>query len=201
VASGAVAGCSGSSSPAPSPTITSSSPTESPSASGSPTSSATTPTPTLTSSPSSSAGVISGEPACPTRWLALRARIAGAAAGTEYVSVVLTNTGRRACSLFGYPGVSFLDDADNQIGMPAQRDKSSKPRRIVLAPADKAHAIVSFPNPGVFGSGCGERQSATVRVYPPGQTAALTDGLRVDVCGDEQGRAAVGAMRPGTRGL
>lgn len=138
--------------------------------------------------------------ACATGSLRLNARVTGAAAGTDYVSLVVTNTGDSPCRLFGYPGASFLDGQGNQVGLAASRDKSATPHPVVVDPGDKAHAVLSFPNPGVFGSGCGQRQAKAVRMYPPDQTAALVAALKVSVCTDRQGRASVGSMRPGTRG-
>ena len=156
------------------------------------------PTPSPTSAPATQAA---GAPACTTPSLKLHAAVTGAAAGTDYISLVVTNVGSGACSLFGYPGASFLDGDGRQLGLPAERDGSSKKKRLVVQPGDKAHAVLSYPNPGVFGSGCGEAQAKAVRFYPPDRTEPLQAPVEADVCTQRNGRSSVGAMQPGTRGF
>jgi hypothetical protein len=132
--------------------------------------------------------------------LRLRATPLGAATGTDYISLVVTNIGTADCVLFGYPGVTFRDAHGQQVGLPAQRDKSSKPRRVVIGAGEKAHAQLSFPNPDFFGSGCGGTNAKRVQMFPPDQTVPLRADVDAYVCTDKNGRSAVGAMRPGTRG-
>lgn len=195
----ALTGCSGGSNePAAAPSTTIS---PSPSASASP---SQTPspigaaTPTQTSSPSSAP--VAGAPVCASSALQLRAKPLGAAAGTDYIALIVTNVGDADCALVGYPGVTFLDRHGQQAGLPARRDTTSKPHRVVIAAGDKAHAQLSFPNPDFFGSGCGGTHAKQVKVYPPDQTEPLVAEVDAYVCTDKDGRSMVGAMRPGTRG-
>jgi hypothetical protein len=113
----------------------------------------------------------------------------------------VTNIGSASCTLVGYPGASFLDSRGRQVGLPAKRDRTSPPKRVVVQPGDKAHAILSYPNPGGFGSGCGATDATAVRMYPPDQTAPLEARVDANVCTNRQGRSMVGSMRPGTRGF
>lgn len=135
--------------------------------------------------------------ACTTSALRLHVGQGGAAAGTYYVPLVVTNTSTSPCALFGYPGVSFLDGNGHQIGLAAQRDKSSKPHRVVLQPSGKAHADVAVPNPANFGSGCGEQRARQIRMYPPDQTASLHAATDIQVCTDRTGRPSVSSMQSG----
>ena len=48
----------------------------------------------------------------------------GGGAGTLNQMVVLTNSGKRTCTLFGFPGISLVNDNGNQIGSPADRAKN-----------------------------------------------------------------------------
>jgi uncharacterized protein DUF4232 len=195
----AVSGCSGGSKTpiASSPTGVATSASSSPPTVASPTTDAS-PTPTITSSPSSVP--TSGTPECLSSSLQLRAVPLGAATGTDYIALVVTNTGDADCALVGYPGVTFLDGHGQQVGLPAQRDRTSKPRRIVIAAGEKAHAQLSYPNPDFFGSGCGGTHAKSVQFFPPDQTAPLRADVDAFVCTDKRGRSMVGAMRPGTRG-
>jgi hypothetical protein len=195
----AVSGCSGGSKApvAPSPTSVGTSASPSATTVASPTTDAS-PTPTTTSSPSPAPP--SGAPECTSSALQLRAVPLGAATGTDYIALVVTNTGDADCVLVGYPGVTFLDSRGQQVGLPAQRDETSKPRRVVIAAGEKAHAQLSYPNPDFFGNGCGGRHAKAVQFYPPDQTTALRADVDAYVCTDKDGRAMVGAMRPGTRG-
>ena len=141
-----------------------------------------------------------GAPECQSSALRLRAKPVGAAAGTDYIALVVTNVSDQSCALVGYPGVSFLDAKGQQVGLPAKRDQSSKSRRVMIAAGDAAHAQLSFPNPDVFGSGCGGTHAKGVQFFPPDQTTALRASVDAFVCTDKNGRSMVGAMRPGTRG-
>jgi hypothetical protein len=190
----AAVGCSGSSSPEPSPTASSPSASES----VSPTPSAASPTTSTTSTPTPTSSAPAAAAACATSALRLHVGSGGAAAGTYYFALVVTNVSSAPCSLFGYPGVSFLDAAGNQLGLPAQRDKSAKPHRLTVQPGGKAHTVVGIPSPDNFGSGCGEAHARAVRLYPPDQTAPLHAKVDVTVCTDRNGRTSVRSMTSGT---
>jgi hypothetical protein len=138
---------------------------------------------------------------CVTSSLRLQAVAGGAAAGTDYISLVVTNIGSSPCTLLGYPGASFLDSHGRQVGLPAKRDRTSPPHRVVVKPGEKAHAVLSYPNPGVYASGCGGTDTTGVRFYPPDQTESLEARVDANVCTDRKGRSSIGSMRPGTRGF
>lgn len=195
-----LAGCSGGSKApvASSSTPSSPSPTESPTPSQSPSPIApTTPPPSTTTS---SSAPNAAAPTCASSALQLKAKPLGAAAGTDYIALIVTNVGDADCALAGYPGVTFLNGSGQQVGLPARRDTTSKPHRVVLAAGEKAHAQLSFPNSDFFGNGCGGTHAKQVKVYPPDQTEPLVADVDAYVCTDKNGRSMVGPMRPGTRG-
>jgi hypothetical protein len=88
--------------------------------------------------------------------------------------LVLTNTGTAACTLRGHPGVSYVaGPSGTQVGRPALW---TGPRGSVvrLAPGRSATALVSFAATGVFDPDvCRPTAVRGVRVYPPGERAAL----------------------------
>lgn len=129
---------------------------------------------------------------------------AGAAAGTAYWALDLQNTGTAPCTLTGYPGVSFTDAGGRQLGLPATRTPGPPVARVTVAPGGYAHADVGVPNPANFQTGpdpssssCHPAQTSLVRVYPPGQRAALTAPLATSICTTTDGRTQVTAVSAG----
>lgn len=95
------------------------------------------------------------------------------AAGTSYYTLQLTNTGSSTCTITGYAGVSFVTNAaGTQVGAAARRDPGTT-ATVTLAPGKSAGASLGIVEAGNYGSGCGITPVAGLRVYPPGQTAAL----------------------------
>jgi Protein of unknown function (DUF4232) len=93
----------------------------------------------------------------------------GAAAGSVYRSLQVTNTSGASCVLDGYPGVSYVDAAGNQIGAPADRDPSQPRMAITLQPGQTAAAVLKQTN-GQNYQDCQSTPAAGVRVYPPSAT-------------------------------
>ena len=177
----ALTACSGSDgSPEPSPPVSASpSPSVQPSLSPSllaPASPSPAASPVASASPS-----VIALPFCRTSQLRLSIGGSEGAAGTQYQPLVLTNQGG-TCTLHGYPGVSFLDSSGRQIGSPAEMRRAATPR-VVLRPGGRAIATLSIATAANYAdSVCRPQQAARVRVYPPGQRAALTAADPVAVC-------------------
>jgi hypothetical protein len=135
------------------------------------------------STPASSSGVstttVPTTPRCVTAALGIHLGQPGAAAGNRYLPIVFTNTSGKACTLYGYPGVSLLDASGKQIGTPASREPGSTPKVVTVAPGSSASAAVHTAAQGVAPS-CGPT-STQIRVYVPDErtavdlTAALAD--------------------------
>jgi hypothetical protein len=101
-------------------------------------------------------------------------------AGTTYYVLEFSNTGHRACTLYGYPGVSASDGSGNTIGVPATH---GGPRLLVTIPAGgTAHVILGVVD---WGAVCGHPLSADyLKVYAPGQFSYHLTPLSVQVCPD-----------------
>jgi LysM repeat protein len=99
----------------------------------------------------------------------------GAAAGSTYYPVNLTNTGSSSCSLFGYPGVSWVTSpSGNQIGQPARRNPVVTPATVVLAPGQTAHVTLQVVDAQNYSkSACQPVTAHWLKIYPPGQFTAL----------------------------
>jgi hypothetical protein len=193
----AVAGCSSSSSGGSSQTAqtlppTSTTPTASasvsPSASPSP-----TPTPTFSTTVKASQHCLSGN-------LSIALGGGQGAAGTTFVSIVFTNTGSKPCTLYGYPGVSFLDSSGKPLGVPATHSGGEE-GVVTLAPKGTANAQLGLPDTGNFSAAdCQQATSAQLQVYPPGDFSALTIADKAQICTTSQGATSITPVTPGSGG-
>lgn len=109
---------------------------------------------------------------CGTFSLLGELRNAQGAAGSRFVTLVLTNVTRRTCSLRGYPGLRLLGPTNRPLPTRVVRvGVAGGPRTVVLAPGRSARSDLRFsaiPHPGEPASGPCEPTPARVRVAPPG---------------------------------
>lgn len=135
---------------------------------------------------------------CQSSQLSLAVGHTGAAAGSFYAAITLTNTGSASCTLEGWPGVSFTDAGGRQIGLAAKRNTTFKEQLVTLAPGEKASAQLQEPNPGNYQqSDCQPARAQQLVVYPPNDFAALSTTYHVTICTTSQGRTMIGTMQPG----
>lgn len=149
-------------------------------ASSPPSSQATSPAGSGTSSGSpsstSSGSVSPAADRCRADQLQLSVGGSDGAAGTITTTFIVVNTSGSSCSLFGYPGVSYLDSSGAQVGPSAVRTTTQSPASVLLRTADAAHFLVG--NSDVIPqAGCPASVTApTMRMYPPDDTGSLTVG-------------------------
>lgn len=155
----------------------SSAPASSASSTASPRTGATTP-----QTPPSTPSV----PACSTADLSgtVNTSQGGAAAGSTYYPLNLTNTSKASCYLFGYPGVSFVTGpSGSQIGEPASRNPAVAPRTVILAPGGIAHVTVQVVNALNYSkTDCKPVIAHWLKVFPPGQFTALYIKFTATTC-------------------
>jgi hypothetical protein len=96
------------------------------------------------------------------------------AAGSVYRTLLLTNTGGRACELTGFPGVSYVTgDGGQQVG-PAAAMSGERGGPVRLAAGAAAGAELKLVNVANYDAAvCRPTPVRGLRVYPPGDTAAL----------------------------
>jgi hypothetical protein len=111
---------------------------------------------------------------CTTGELSLSLAEAEAAAGSVYRQLVFTNTGARTCELRGFPGVSYVTGADgHQVG-PAAEMSGDRGGQVPIAPGGTARAQLRLVNVQNYDpAACSPTPVRGLRVYPPGDTAAL----------------------------
>lgn len=99
----------------------------------------------------------------------------GAAAGSTYYPLNLTNTSHTACSMYGYPGVSFVSGpSGSQIGAAATRNPAITPAVVTLAPGATAHVTIQVVNALNYDkSTCKPVTANWLKIFPPGQFTAL----------------------------
>lgn len=176
LASGVMAAACSSSS-APSAASTTSAAAKAPSSTAAP---ASSPTSAAAAVGSPGSGTSSGTAACTSAHLqASLGGGAGAGMSQIHTGLQLRNTGPAACTLYGYPGVSWVGGADgHQVGAAATRQTGSggsAEKTVTLAPG----ALASAPLDMVQGGGglpasqCEPVPVRGLRVYPPGEKAAL----------------------------
>jgi Protein of unknown function (DUF4232) len=96
----------------------------------------------------------------------------------NHTGLQLKNIGSSPCTLYGYPGVSWVAGADgHQVGPAAVRqpDSTGSAEKVVtLAPGALASAPLDIVDAAVFSpSACKPVPVRGLRVYPPGEKAAL----------------------------
>ncbi|MDR0343411.1 MAG: DUF4232 domain-containing protein, partial [Nocardiopsaceae bacterium] len=102
---------------------------------------------------------------------------AGGAAGSVYYPIDFTNTSGSSCTLYGYPGVSFVTGpraSGDQIGRAADRNTSAAAAMVTIPPGGDAHAVLQVVDAGNYSpSACHPVTAHWLRVYPPGETVAV----------------------------
>jgi len=123
-----------------------------------------------------------GTTSCATSALAITVGSPNGSAGAIHYQITFRNTGSASCTLYGYPGVSFLSSTGTQIGAPAQREGSGGATTVTIPAGGNAYSSVAVTDPGI--PPCSGSATATqVRIFPPGQTqftsVAAPSGLQV----------------------
>jgi hypothetical protein len=183
-------------------------PTDSPSA---PASASTTPaasstgTATPTASPmATSSPSLAGAAACATSALhvVVPSSGGGAAAGSTYFPIQFSNTSSSPCTLYGYPGVSFVGAVGgSQIGAAATRNPTLAATLVTLSPGQTVHATLQVVNAQNYPPGdCGLVTAHWLKVYPPNQTAPLYVSFTAQTCSKPKTILSVQTVQTGSSG-
>jgi hypothetical protein len=136
---------------------------------------------------------------------------AGAGMSQNHVGLQLRNIGSSSCTLYGYPGVSWVAGADgHQVGAAAVRQPDSTggaEKTVTLAPGALASAPLDIVDAGVLSkSECKPVPVRGLRIYPPGQKAALFLSMPTPAGGygecsahTRQSLLSIGYLQPGVQ--
>jgi hypothetical protein len=101
-------------------------------------------------------------------------------AGTLAYNIVFMNTGKRTCTMNGFPGVSLVDANGNQVGSPAGRATNYKEAKQTLTPGMKVKAVISTENSANVSDGTCKTGATKIRVYPPNDTGYISTATVID---------------------
>lgn len=96
---------------------------------------------------------------------------ANGTAGSTYYPLRFHNRSAAACTLTGYPGVSFVNSVGQQVGAPASRDAVAPAVTFVIPAGATDAAAVQVTDP--YNYGCPLVHVAGLRVYPPESRTAV----------------------------
>lgn len=159
----------------------------------SPPASSSAPSPSVSSAPA-------GPAACVTSALSASLGQGNGAAGSTIIPLEFRNTSSSACTLFGYPGVSFVTGpGGSQIGNSASEDSATPRQPITLAAGATAHALLQVAVAQNYPpSRCHLAKAHWLKIFPPGETAPLYLKFNSDTCTAKSIRVlAVQTVQPG----
>jgi len=194
-----LAGCGSSSSPAAAPNAGPNRTATTPDTSVNPGGPDQTVSPTAAAAPTAA-----GAPACATSALhvSVPAGAGNAAAGSSYYPVQFANTSGSSCTLYGFPGVSFVTAAGgSQIGIPATRDPALAARLVTLSPGQTVHAELQVADAQNYPpADCDLVTAHWLKVYPPNQTAPVYVSFTAQTCSKPKTILSVQSVQTGTSG-
>ncbi len=126
----------------------------------------------------------------------------GAAAGSSYYPIRFANVSGASCTLYGYPGVSFVTaQGGRQIGPAATRNPTAARPLVTLSPGQTVHAQLQVANAENYPpSGCGLVTAHWLKIYPPNQTAPAYVGFTARACSKPEHILSVQTVQPGAAG-
>jgi hypothetical protein len=129
----------------------------------------------------------------------------GGAAGGSYYPLDFTNISAAACTMDGYPGVSFVTAAGgSQIGAAAVRNPAFPPAVVTLSPGGTAHASLRVASAANYPpSQCRPVTAHYLSVYPPGQFIPRYVAFTAQTCTSGTGASSmlgIFVVRPGATG-
>lgn len=144
------------------------------------------PTAALATSGRPAAPASTAAPKCATAALSawMPGQGSGYAGGAVY-ELEISNTSARACTLYGFPGVSALGSNGRQLGSPASWDHAHPSRLLTLTPGATAHAVLRIVDVSVLGNPkqpCHPTKAAALRIIPPNDRTSIEIPFSFNAC-------------------
>jgi Protein of unknown function (DUF4232) len=136
---------------------------------------------------------------CQTRYLNATATNEQGAAGSDYVDIVFKNLNTKACTLYGYPGVSFgAGSPVAQVGQPADRNGAVASTLVTLQPQGSAYAVLQVGDAQNWpASTCKPTATTWLQVIAPNTTNPLYVAFKSTACKGDVVTMHVEAVQPG----
>jgi hypothetical protein len=147
----------------------------------------------------SNSGSNSSSSTCQTRYLNATATNEQGAAGSDYVDIVFKNLNTQACTLYGYPGVSFgAGSPVAQVGQPADRNAAVASTLVTLQPQGSAYAVLQVGDAQNWpASTCEPTATTWLQVIAPNTTNPLYVAFKSTACKGDVVTMHVEAVQPG----
>jgi Protein of unknown function (DUF4232) len=147
----------------------------------------------------SNSGSNSSSSTCQTRYLNATATNEQGAAGSDYVDIVFKNLNTKACTLYGYPGVSFgAGSPVAQVGQPAGRTAAVASTLVTLQPQGSAYAVLQVGDAQNWpASTCKPTATTWLQVIAPNTTNVLYVAFKSTACRGDVVTMHVEAVQPG----
>ena len=124
----------------------------------------------------------SGPAGCLASALTAHLGLSQGTAGTIYQVIVLTNTSSATCTLYGYPGVSFVTGVGgSQVGLPATKNAAVATALVTLAPGGDADVLLAVHDAGAIPE-CKITSVNWLRIYPPGDYGSIYVQYNTQAC-------------------
>ena len=142
------------------------------------------------------ASSLAGVPLCDYGQIYIEAAVLeGGAAGSRYINLTFTNTGKTDCAMSGYPAVHYVNAAGQQIGAPAAKASEWSSNGGVLSPGASLPATLRETRAQLYGESC---QSVSARGYSittPGASQPLILTFAAEACSNSAiSQLSVGAV-------
>jgi len=152
---------------------------------------------------SSASAAPAATPACSSSALSVwvDASQSSGAAGTIEYALEFTNITGKACTLYGYPGVSAVNVNGKQLGDAARENALFRKKTVTIPAGGTAHADLFWSDGEVYTApGCDRVTASLIKVYPPGQKAAKKGFFDLPVCSAaHHPYLQITVVRPGPR--
>jgi len=135
--------------------------------------------------PAPTSAAAAGQPGCLSSGLRAQLGVSQGAAGTIYQVIAFTNTSKSTCTLYGYPGVSFVTGVGgSQVGKPAIKNPVVTKTLVTLAPGAKAAFLLGVHTAGAYPT-CKITSVDWLRIYPPGDYGSITVQYKTQACANQ----------------
>lgn len=179
---------------------TAATPTATVTVTGTPTSAATA-SPGAGSPTATAPATPAGPAPCTTRALQVKRGVGQGAAGSIYTAIDFVNISGATCTLYGYPGVSFVTTGTGggQIGAAATESTQTARKLVTLAPGATANALLRIVEAGNFpASKCDPVTAHWLQIYPPNQTTPAYLAYTSQTCSKPINILSVSVVQPGS---